>query len=143
MRRSLTCMVALALICLEPLAHAQPQRLTGKFTGTGRACSGRVVVRAKTISWISSFSRCEALPYERIEQTGEAGVVRYSFRFTRNLPGCLYRYITISHHEPEGADVGWEIIGYGSERSYLADKAGGYKAEGEDALSCYLIRVSK
>lgn len=141
--RGLTCIVALAAVCLAPVVQAQSKRLTGEFSGTGRACSGRLIVRAKTISWTSSFSRCEAVPYELVEQTADAGVVRYSFRFTRIAPRCAYRYITVSHNELRGGDIGWEVIGYGSEGSYFADKAKGYRADAEDAMSCYLIRESE
>lgn len=140
MRRRLISVVVLACICIAPEALAQPNRLNGKFTGTGRACSGSLVIQAKTISWTSSFSRCQGLPYEMVERSAEAGIVRYSFRFKRISSSCRYRYITVSHDEAQESYTGWGIIGYGSEQSYLADKAGGYKADAEDTISCYLIR---
>jgi hypothetical protein len=41
---------------------------------------------------------------------------------------CRYLYITVMHRTASAADIGWGAIGYGSEKSYLADKADGYTA---------------
>jgi hypothetical protein len=141
--RCLTGVVTISLFCLAPVVQAQMDKLTGTFAGTGRACSGRLIVHEKTISWSTPFSRCESLPYEIIEQTADAETSRYSFRFTRHSPRCRYRYITITHSESSGADIGWSVIGYGSKQSYLADKTNGYTANAADTMSCYLTRESK
>lgn len=139
----LTCTVAVTLACLAPVVQAQAGTLTGTFTGTGRACFGKLAVHAKTISWSTPFSRCESLPYELIEQTTDADIRRYAFKFTRHSPQCRYRYITVTHRRASGADIGWGVIGYGSEQSYLQDKANGYTANAPDTMACYLIRESK
>ncbi len=141
--RRMTCIVATTLVGLAPVAQAQMDKLTGTFAGTGRACSGQLIVQPKTISWVTSFSRCESLPYEIIEQATDAETYRYSFKFKRHAPRCRYRYITVTHKREGGEDVGWGVIGYGSEQSYLADKANGYTANAEDTMSCYLVRESK
>lgn len=141
--RRMICIVATTLICLAPLAQGQTDKLTGTFTGTGRACSGQLVVQVKTISWVTSFSRCESLPYEIIEQTTDAETFRYSLKFKRHPPQCRYRYITVTHKGGSGEGIGWGVIGYGSEQSYLADKVNGYAANAEDTMSCYLVRESK
>ncbi|GAB2879213.1 hypothetical protein GCM10027277_55590 [Pseudoduganella ginsengisoli] len=141
--RGLICTAAITLVCVAPAIQAHTEKLTGTFTGTGRACFGKLVVHAKTISWSTTFSRCESLPYELIEQTTDADVDRYSFKFTRYSPQCRYRYITVTHRGASGTDIGWDVIGYGSEQSYLADKANGYTANAPDTMACYLIRESK
>jgi len=141
--RGLNCVAAITLAWLAPAFQVQAEKLTGTFTGTGRACFGKLAVHAKTISWSTTFSRCELLPYELIEQTTDADVARYSFKFTRHSPQCRYRYITVTHRAESGADIGWNVIGYGSEQSYLADKANGYKANAPDAMACYLILEPK
>ncbi|GAB2879156.1 hypothetical protein GCM10027277_55510 [Pseudoduganella ginsengisoli] len=141
--RGLTCTLAVTLACLAPVGQAQAGKLAGTFAGTGRACFGKLVVHAKTISWLTTFSRCESLPYELIEQTTDADIDRYSFKFTRHSPQCRYRYITVTHRGASGADIGWGVIGYGSEQSHLADKANGYTANAPNAMACYLVRESR
>jgi hypothetical protein len=141
--RCLTCTAAVMLACLAPIVQAQAGKLSGTFTGTGRACFGKLTVHAKTISWSTTFSRCESLPYELIEQTTDADIDRYSFKFTRHSQQCRYRYLTVTHRRASEADIGWDVIGYGSEQSYLSDKANGYTANSSDTMSCYLIRESK
>ena len=141
--RGLNCIAAITLAFLAPAVPAHAGKLAGTFAGTGRACFGKLVVHAKTISWSTTFSRCESLPYELIEQTADADVDRYSFKLTRHSPQCRYRYISVMHRRASGADIGWDVIGYGSEQSYFADKANGYKANAPDTMACYLIRESK
>lgn len=121
-------------------AQAGEAPFTGRFLGTGRACYGMLAVRTKTISWLTSFSQCQALPYELVERADSAGRLRITWRFTRNLPACRYRLISLAHNGGSDKDIGWNVIGYGSEQSYLADKAAGYTAAAPDALSCYLVR---
>lgn len=121
-------------------AHASEAPFTGRFLGGGRACYGMLAVRTKTISWLTSFSQCKALPYELVERAGGGAGLRITWRFTRNIPACRYRLISLSHKGGPDKDIGWNVIGYGSEQSYLADKAAGYAADGPDALSCYLVR---
>lgn len=87
--RRMTCIVATTLVGLAPVAQAQTDKLIGTFVGTGRACSGKLVVQAKTISWMTSFSRCESLPYDVIEQFTDAETSRYSFKFKRHPHGLV------------------------------------------------------
>ena len=136
-RRVLTLCMALGLA-----AQAGEAPFTGRFIGTGRACYGMLAVRTKTISWLTSFSQCQALPYELVEQTDSGGHLRITWRFTRSIPACRYRLISLTHDGGHDQDIGWNITGYGSEQSYLADRSTGYTANPPDALSCYLVRDS-
>ena len=70
--RRFSSIVVITLLGLAPVVQARAEKLTGTFVGTGRACSGRLVVQAKTVSWVTAFSRCESLPYDVIEQSTEA-----------------------------------------------------------------------
>ncbi len=136
-RHVLTLAMALGLT-----AQAGEAPFTGRFLGTGRACYGMLAVRTKTISWLTSFSQCQALPYELVERTDSGGRLRITWRFTRSIPACRYRLISLTHDGGSDQDIGWNVIGYGSEQSYLTDRSGGYTANTPDALSCYLVRDS-
>lgn len=135
MRRLLTLCMAM---CLTAQAGEAP--FTGRFLGTGRACYGMLAVRTQTISWLTSFSQCKALPYELVERTDEGGRLRITWRFTRSVPACRYSLITLTHDGGYDQDIGWNVIGYGSEQSYRTDRNAGYTADTPDALSCYLVR---
>jgi hypothetical protein len=64
------------------------------------------------------------------------------WRFTRAIPACRYRLISLTHNGGSDQDIGWNVTGYGSEQSYVTDRSAGYTANMPDALSCYLVRGS-
>ncbi len=128
-------------ICLWLGAQAQPAALSmARFEGTGRSCSGTLSINKKTISWITPFSHCNALPYELLEQRRDADKMRYTVRFTGTSPTCRYRILSLTHNEAQDANIGWEVTGYGLEQSYQADKANNYTMSAADMMSCYLVR---
>jgi hypothetical protein len=136
-------MIAHLLIgtCILPVAvaSAEIQPLTGRFLGSGRACYGTLAVRSKTISWLTTFSQCKAVPYELIERNEQAGALRVTYRLKQSNASCRYTILSLTHMGPEG-DSGWDVTGYGSEQSYRADKSSGYKSKADDMMSCYLTR---
>ena len=114
---------------------------TGRFVGTGRACYGMLAVHTQTISWLTTFSQRQA-PYTLVEHTDSDGHLRITWRFTRSIPACRYHLISLTHDGGPDQDIGWNVTGYGSEQSYLADKRAGYTAATPDTMSCYLVRNS-
>ncbi|SEO53505.1 hypothetical protein SAMN05428959_109159 [Duganella sp. CF517] len=132
--------LALALCMAAGLtAQAGEAPFTGRFLGTGRACYGMLAVRTQTISWLTTFSQCQA-PHKLVEHTDSDGHLRITWRFTRIIPGCRYELISLTHDGGPNQDIGWSVTGYGSEQSYLNDKRAGYKAATPDTMSCYLVR---
>jgi hypothetical protein len=132
--------IMLAAALVSTAVDAAAPVFTGRFLGTGRACYGSLVIRDKTMSWLTTFSQCRSLPYEVIERGDDgAGPSRLTFRLTRSVPACKYQVVSLTHN---GVDegIGWEVTGYGNDRSFAADRAGGYKANTPDMMSCYLIR---
>jgi hypothetical protein len=121
------------------VASAQPRPLTGRFVGNGRACYGTLDVRTKTISWLTTFSKCKSTPYELIERNEQGGELRMTYRIKPNADGCRYAILSLTH-TGVAKDIGWDVTGYGSEQSYQADKANGYQAKAEGMMSCYLTR---
>ncbi len=135
-RHALTLCMAMAL-----MAQAGEAPFTGRFLGTGRSCYGMFAVRTQTISWMTSFSQCQA-PYELVERTDSDGHLRITWRFTQSIPACRYQLISLTHDGGHDQDIGWNVTGYGSEQSYLLDKGAGYTAATPDMMSCYLVRDS-
>jgi hypothetical protein len=129
-----TCLVAVTAMATETGS------LTGHFEGTGRACYGTLAIKAKTISWQTTFSQCKAAPFELIEQDRKNGKIRLAYRLKARTPGCRYSILTLTHAGP-ASETGWEATGYGSRQSYEADKSSSYKANAADMMSCPLIRA--
>ena len=137
-------MIRLALaLCMAVgvTARASEAPFTGRFLGTGRACYGMLAVRTQTISWRTTFSQCQA-PYKLVERTDSDGHLRITWRFTRSISACRYQLISLTHDGGPDQDIGWNVTGYGSEQSYLADKRAGCPAASPDTMSCYLVRDS-
>lgn len=127
------------ILVVAVTAQAQTEPLTGRFQGTGRACYGTLTVQAKTISWLTSFSQCKSTPYRLVSQEKHNGQTRMTYRLTSSPANCRFAVLSLTHAGP-AENTGWEVSGYGSEQSYLADKSSGYKAKTEDMMSCYLVR---
>jgi hypothetical protein len=128
-----------AILITAGTAQAAPQLSTSSFQGTGRACYGTLNIHPKTISWITPFSQCKSMSYTLVNQERQNGQSRMTYRLTSHAESCRYAVISLTHAGP-AANTGWEVTGYGSEQSYLADKSAGYQAKTEDAMSCYLVR---
>ncbi|MGE8690806.1 MAG: hypothetical protein ACN6PJ_26930 [Achromobacter sp.] len=125
---------------LPGLAFADASVLTGDFQGTGRACSGKLSIRADTIEWKSSYSLCAPGEYEIYERSLQDG--RERFVFVLKAPGerCRYPIIEAEHH---GGDS-WEVSGYQSMEGFLnRDVAGWHNSPlpERQVLSCPMIRL--
>jgi hypothetical protein len=131
----------LSVFCLiaSSVALGETSSMTGRFLGTGRACHGTLDVRTGTISWMTTFSACTPGPYEVVEQNKSGEELRLTYRLKDQASNCRYAILSLSH-QGSVTDTGWEVMGYGTERSYQADKASGYQAKAPDIMSCYLIR---
>jgi hypothetical protein len=119
--------------------HAGPDPVSGRFEGTGRACYGTLTIQPKTISWLTPFSQCKSMSYALISQDKQNGQSRMTYRLTSHAQSCRYAVLSLTHAGP-AENTGWEVTGYGSEKSYLTDKSGGYTAKADDLMSCYLVR---
>jgi hypothetical protein len=87
---------------------------TGKFSGTGRACSGGLFVRTRTIEWNSSFSVCKSARYEVLEKELVRDHGRVAFRFKTRSRQCLYEVVEAE----QVSTYGWDVRGYQSLESY-------------------------
>ncbi|RYH16501.1 MAG: hypothetical protein EON54_28250, partial [Alcaligenaceae bacterium] len=91
-------------------ATASDKPFTGVFEGTGRACSGEMHVRAKTLEWRSTYSTCTAAQYEVLEKSAAEGHERMVFRLKKRSSQCRYPVIEAAR----SSEYGWNVTGYQS-----------------------------
>lgn len=137
--RSVSAAAAAVGIALSIGAQAATP-FTGRFLGTGRTCYGMLAVKTKTVSWLTSFSQCQALPADLIEQADTGGSLRRTYRFTRGSSSCRFEVLSLSRDGSMDLDTGWQVVGYPTEASFLQDKAGGFSTKTPDIMACYLTR---
>ncbi|MFI8615223.1 hypothetical protein ACIGHN_06920 [Acidovorax sp. NPDC077693] len=89
---------------------ASEKAFTGDFEGTGRACSGELRVRTKTLEWRSSFSTCLPAHYEVLERSAHGSMERIVFRLKKRSSQCRYPVIEAART----SDYGWNVTGYQS-----------------------------
>lgn len=137
--RSVRAAAAAVGMALSVGVHADTP-FTGRFIGTGRACYGSLAVQPETVSWLTSFSQCRTLPVALIEQDDSGGSPRRTFRFTRGSPSCRFEVLSLTHDSAKGMDIGWQVVGYPTQASFLQDKASGFTTNTSEMMACYLIR---
>ncbi|MES2247061.1 MAG: hypothetical protein V4645_07260 [Pseudomonadota bacterium] len=112
MRRTFA-LVALALAF--PCTTLADTPFTGRFSGTGRACSGGLYVRTKTIEWNSSFSICKPTRYEVLDRgRSKEGGERIVFRLQSRSRQCLYEVIEVEQYDI----YSWGVQGFQSLEAY-------------------------
>ena len=106
--------LALLVIAGASAAATPGPHLTGTFDGTGRACSGALHIRAKTVEWNSSFSVCKPSRYEVLDSAlgGEHG--RIALRLKTRSPKCRYEVVEAE----QVSAYSWDVRGYQSLESY-------------------------
>ena len=133
-------MAFLAMACLAGTATAEAP-FTGVFSGTGRACSGGLFVRTRTIEWNSSFSLCKPARYSVLEKDlagKERG--RIAFRLGARSRHCRYEVIEAE----QISRYGWDVRGYQSLESYRNRALPGWLHSPRDdrmVLSCPMVRL--
>ncbi len=83
---------------------------TGVFQGTGRACSGALYVRTKTIEWNSTYSICKSTPYEVLEKNSDSDHERIVFRLKKPSRQCRYPIVEVER----AGTYNWNVSGYQS-----------------------------
>lgn len=95
---------------LTATATAADKAFTGTFEGTGRACSGALYVRTKTIEWNSTYSRCKPTEYDILEKQLDSDHKRVVFNLKAHKKQCRYPVIEIEHVD----GYSWNVSGYQS-----------------------------
>jgi hypothetical protein len=102
--------LGVSLGTLSSTLAAADNAFTGNFQGTGRACSGALYVRAKTIEWNSSYSICKSSPYEILEKKFDGDQERIVFRLKNRSSRCRYSVVEVER----ASDYNWNVSGYQS-----------------------------
>ena len=102
----------------------------GEYQGGGRACQGRLVLTARTMSWTSSSSHCARNPYRAIRAADAGSSPVFVFELTRPSAGCRHESISLRQ---TGADA-FEAIGYPSAADREARRL-------DDALICPMVKL--
>ncbi|WP_269511034.1 hypothetical protein [Burkholderia sp. IMCC1007] len=95
---------------LSSAVAAADGAFTGAFQGTGRACSGALHVRAKTIEWNSTYSICKSSPYEVLEKKIDGDRERMVFRLKNPSSRCRYSVVEVER----ASGYNWNVSGYQS-----------------------------
>ena len=129
-RRRLLC--GLFGIALANVVIAADVPFTGVFSGTGRACYGKLFIRTKTIEWHTSFASCKQTPYKIIKTKLNATKPEIVF-LLKARQSCDFGVVALDW-DPEYPDY-WNATGYRS--------LGDYKKKSDDTLRCNLERLDK
>jgi hypothetical protein len=86
--------VLLAVLACSSVLAAEKKSATEIYVGGGRACTGKLIVNAKTISWMTSFSQCASQPYSIVNLPSVDANNRV-FQLSRPSSKCLYNFINI------------------------------------------------
>lgn len=119
-------------------AIASDRVFTGTFSGTGRACSGGLHIRTRTIEWNSSFSVCKPTRYEILEKNFSSEHRRIVYRLKTRSKRCRYEVIEIEHV----SGAGWNVNGYQSLDAYTNRKTPNWKNSAlpeRQVLACPMI----
>jgi hypothetical protein len=129
-------LLCIAMAAASALAADKP--FTGAFSGTGRACSGGLHIRANTIEWNSSFSVCKPTGYEVLDQDASADRRRTAYRLKVPSKRCRYEVIEVEH----AGGYGWNVTGYQSLDAFKNREAPDWKNSPlpeRQVLSCPMV----
>lgn len=129
----------MAVVLMASSVSGESSPFTGTFKGTGRACSGGLYVRSQTISWVTTFSRCQRVPYEAVERSEKGNQREFVFRLKAHKKMCAFNVLYLHHPNTPDMALDWEVIGYASVAQYEADKRNGFKTALPNSLSCPLF----
>lgn len=110
MRALILLALSVSIGSLSSAAAAADKAFTGVFKGTGRACSGALYVRSKTIEWNSTYSVCKPTRYEILEKNLDSGHERIVFRLKTRSRRCRYSVIEVEREN----GYYWSVSGYPS-----------------------------
>jgi hypothetical protein len=111
-----TILFALATLLFSSLGLAAEKPFTGVFSGYGRACSGGLFIRTKTIEWNSSFRICKPTRYDILEKSAKGEKERIVFQLRKYSQRCGLAVIEIENAQTE--DDRWDVTGYQTLESY-------------------------
>lgn len=110
MRALTALMLGLMIGNLPGPAMAADEIMAGVFQGTGRACSGALFLRARTVEWNSTYSICKPTQYEILEKNASNGQRRVVLRLKERSRLCRYSVVELE----QAGRYNWNVSGYQS-----------------------------
>ena len=106
----------------------------GNFQGSGRACYGKLILKAKSVSWNTTYSSCKTSHYTILEldQSGP----KWAIVLERKVKDkkCYYPVIRLTHEINMGSNIGWSIEGFKTPKAYHEESV-------KDSIGCYVYRI--
>ncbi|MFC5475382.1 hypothetical protein [Paraherbaspirillum soli] len=121
-------------------AIAADKPFTGRFLGNGRACSGALYVRTKTIEWHSTYSACKQSRYQIIEQDMTGKEPRIAYLLKQRSKHCQHAVIELRHYNKQV----WDANGYPSLEAYQKRDLPDWKdslLSDREILSCGMLKA--
>ncbi|RQO47442.1 hypothetical protein DBV14_21230 [Variovorax sp. KBW07] len=128
--------LALGLASSAALAADKP--FTGYFVGNGRACTGNLYIRTKTVEWHTPFSVCKPAGYEVLEKDFTETHKRLALRLKTRSKHCGHAVIEVEQ-AAQVSPYAWNITGYPSLEAFQKRELPGWKHSALDermTLSC-------
>ena len=89
---------------------------TEVYLGGGRACAGKLMINAKTLSWMTPFSHCVDQPYTLVALRSNNNALKNRvLQLSKPSAKCLYHFINIKT-TPETGQV--QVAGFKSIEDY-------------------------
>lgn len=132
-------LVLALLLAGETSAADKP--FTGVFEGTGRACSGNLYIRSKTVEWNTPFSVCKRTTYEVLEKDFSGEGKRLALHLKTRSKRCAYVVVEATKADSV-SPYAWNITGYQSLEAFQKRELPGWKHSALDermTLSCPVV----
>ena len=119
----------LAVPACNGMSKPELRSATEVYVGGGRACAGKFILNANTISWVTPFSQCESQPYNSVAL---ATVDEKNRLFSLRKPSakCLYSFINLKVDSETGQI---QVTGFKKIEDFEQKKF-------DDALICPVVR---
>lgn len=133
--------MGLALCVFAGGVIAADAPFTGAFSGTGRACSGGLYLRAKTVEWISTYSICKPSRYEFLAKDLTVDHQRIAVRIKTRSRQCRYEVFEAE----QVSTYGWDVRGYQSVEAYRKQDLPDWRNSALPerlSLSCPMVRLN-
>lgn len=83
----------------------------GKFQGSGRACHGSFIIDKKTLSWSTSFSKCQKAIYKILDSKDDSDHTEFSVQLLNVSQKCLYPFVRLSKNLKDSKAI-WNVTGF-------------------------------
>jgi len=133
-----TIFAIIVTVFINRMVHAVPQEhvFYGDYETQGRAAYGHLIIKRKTISWDTSFSKFQNIPYKILSLKIGKDYQECVFVLKKSVKGNFYNVLILDHKGLLSSDIGWEVTAYCSLADYKTDNI-------DNCLGSYAIRLER